>query len=52
MSGSAIDACNTFGELLEYLRQRSRLTQEELGLAVGYSRARRATGARKGASVR
>ncbi len=30
---------HTFGELLHHLRQRSRLTQDELGLAVGYSRA-------------
>ncbi len=29
----------TFGELLRHLRQRARLTQDELGLAVGYSRA-------------
>jgi predicted ATPase/DNA-binding XRE family transcriptional regulator len=29
----------TFGDLLKRLRQRARLTQEELGLAVGYSRA-------------
>ena len=29
----------SFGELLRYLRQRARLTQDELGLAVGYSRA-------------
>ncbi len=28
----------TFGELLAYLRKRSRLTQEELARAVGYSR--------------
>jgi predicted ATPase/DNA-binding XRE family transcriptional regulator len=28
----------TFGELLKYLRRRSRLTQGELALAVGYSR--------------
>jgi len=32
-------APNTFGELLRHLRQRARLTQDELGLAVGYSRA-------------
>ncbi len=30
---------HTFGELLRHLRQRSRLTQDELGLVVGYSRA-------------
>jgi predicted ATPase len=29
----------TFGDLLKHLRQRARLTQDELGLAVGYSRA-------------
>ncbi|MBI4674412.1 MAG: helix-turn-helix domain-containing protein, partial [Chloroflexi bacterium] len=28
----------TFGELLKYLRRRARLTQDELGRAVGYSR--------------
>lgn len=28
----------TFGELLKYLRRRARLTQSELGRAVGYSR--------------
>jgi transcriptional regulator with XRE-family HTH domain/DNA polymerase III delta prime subunit len=29
----------TFGELLRYLRRRARLTQRELGVAVGYSEA-------------
>jgi predicted ATPase len=29
----------TFGDLLRHLRQRARMTQDELGLAVGYSRA-------------
>ncbi len=29
----------TFGELLKHLRQRAQLTQDEFGLAVGYSRA-------------
>ena len=29
----------TFGDLLRHLRQRARLTQDELGIAVGYSRA-------------
>ncbi len=29
----------TFGELLRYLRRRARLTQRELGIAVGYSEA-------------
>jgi predicted ATPase/transcriptional regulator with XRE-family HTH domain len=33
------DAFESFGELLTYLRKRVRLTQEELGRAVGYSRA-------------
>jgi hypothetical protein len=32
-------AFNTFGELLKHLRQRAQLTQDEFGLAVGYSRA-------------
>ena len=27
----------TFGDLLRYLRRRERLTQRELGIAVGYS---------------
>ena len=30
---------DTFGELLKYLRRRARLTQRELGIAVGYSEA-------------
>jgi predicted ATPase/DNA-binding XRE family transcriptional regulator len=30
---------NTFGDLLKYLRRRARLTQRELGIAVGYSEA-------------
>ncbi len=29
----------TFGDLLRHLRQRARMTQDELGLGVGYSRA-------------
>ncbi len=29
----------TFGESLRHLGQRARLTQDELGIAVGYSRA-------------
>jgi predicted ATPase len=29
----------TFGEMLKHLRQRAQLTQDELGIAVGYSRA-------------
>jgi predicted ATPase/transcriptional regulator with XRE-family HTH domain len=39
MSGVALDSFNTFGELLRHLRRRARLTQRELGLAVGYSEA-------------
>jgi transcriptional regulator with XRE-family HTH domain len=39
MSGVALDSFTTFGELLRYLRRRARLTQRELGLAVGYSEA-------------
>jgi transcriptional regulator with XRE-family HTH domain len=34
----ASESFATFGELLVYLRKRARLTQEELGCAVGYSR--------------
>ena len=30
---------STFGGLLRYLRRRSRITQRELGIAVGYSEA-------------
>ncbi len=37
MSGTPTEAFTTFGELLKHLRRRSRLTQQELGLAVGYS---------------
>ena len=29
----------TFGELLRHLRRRAQLTQVELGIALGYSRA-------------
>jgi predicted ATPase/DNA-binding XRE family transcriptional regulator len=32
-------SAQTFGELLRHLRQRARMTQDELGIAVGYSRA-------------
>jgi non-specific serine/threonine protein kinase len=39
MSGVALDSFTTFGELLRHLRRRARLTQRELGLAVGYSEA-------------
>jgi predicted ATPase len=35
---AAPEAFQTFGDLLVYLRKRARLTQEELGRAVGYSR--------------
>jgi transcriptional regulator with XRE-family HTH domain len=33
------DSVTTFGELLKDLRRRARLTQKELGIAVGYSEA-------------
>src|SRR5262245_35477255 len=39
MADVSLDSFATFGELLRYLRQRARLTQRELGLAVGYSEA-------------
>jgi predicted ATPase/transcriptional regulator with XRE-family HTH domain len=39
MPDSALDNCTTFGELLKCLRRRARLTQRELGAAVGYSEA-------------
>jgi non-specific serine/threonine protein kinase len=32
----ALESFTTFGDLLRYLRQRQRLTQRDLGLAVGY----------------
>jgi hypothetical protein len=35
---AAPESFQTFGDLLVYLRKRARLTQEELGRAVGYSR--------------
>src|SRR5262245_55646963 len=35
---AAPESFATFGDLLVYLRKRARLTQEELGRAVGYSR--------------
>ncbi len=35
---AAPESFTTFGDLLVYLRKRARLTQEELGRAVGYSR--------------
>jgi predicted ATPase len=37
--GLELETIDTFGELLKHLRQRARLTQDEFGLAVGYSRA-------------
>jgi predicted ATPase len=37
MSGSAVDTYTTFGDLLRHFRRRARLTQRELGIAVGYS---------------
>ena len=37
MPGAERDTFTTFGEYLRYLRRRARLTQRELGLAVGYS---------------
>jgi non-specific serine/threonine protein kinase len=39
MSEPSLGTYNTFGELLRYLRRHARLTQRELGLAVGYSEA-------------
>ncbi|GEM_PF-2239227 len=39
MPGATIDSLTTFGELLKYLRRRARMTQRELGTAVGYSEA-------------
>ena len=37
MSSISTEDFTTFGELLKHLRRRARLTQQELGLAVGYS---------------
>jgi len=37
--GLGVESIGTFGELVKHLRQRARLTQQEFGLAVGYSRA-------------
>lgn len=39
MADTTALSIETFGDLLKHLRQRARLTQDELGLAVGYSRA-------------
>ena len=39
MPGADITSCTTFGSLLKHLRRRARLTQRELGIAVGYSEA-------------
>jgi predicted ATPase len=36
-TSSASDAFTTFGEMLKHLRKRARLTQRDLGSAVGYS---------------
>ena len=38
MSTVNSNSFTTFGELLTFMRQRARLTQQELGNAVGYSR--------------
>lgn len=37
-STSVLDSLATFGDVLNYLRRRARLTQSELAIAVGYSR--------------
>src|SRR5215217_2737993 len=37
-STSMLDSLATFGDVLNYLRRRARLTQGELAIAVGYSR--------------
>src|SRR5512141_2395328 len=37
MAGADREPFTTFGEYLRYLRHRARLTQRDLGLAVGYS---------------
>ncbi len=37
MSNSTTDVITTFGAMLRFLRRRARLTQQELGIAVGYS---------------
>ncbi len=39
MTSAILESLTTFGELLRHLRRRARLTQRELGLAVGYSEA-------------
>lgn len=39
MTDMASRSLTTFGDLLRHLRQRAQLTQDELGIAVGYSRA-------------
>ncbi len=39
MQTVTLKSFTTFGDLLKYLRQRERLTQRELGLAVGYGEA-------------
>ncbi len=37
MAGTDMESFTTFGDLLKYLRRRARMTQRELGIAVGYS---------------
>ena len=37
MAASAFDPTATFGSYLRFLRRRARLTQTDLGIAVGYS---------------
>ncbi|MCL5998442.1 MAG: tetratricopeptide repeat protein, partial [Chloroflexi bacterium] len=39
MASTSLDSIATFGELLRYLRRRAHLTQQDLGIAVGYSAA-------------
>ena len=39
MPGVTLSSLTTFGDLLKHLRRRARLTQRELGIAVGYSEA-------------
>jgi predicted ATPase/transcriptional regulator with XRE-family HTH domain len=37
MPDSSLETVATFGELLKYLRRRMQMTQQELGIALGYS---------------
>ena len=39
MADELLQPFSSFGECLRYHRQRARLTQDEFGVAVGYSRA-------------